>query len=148
MFTRLLIRELLTKHALQIRVIHLPLTLLCLLSLSCTNGRSETGQNKDSILPQDVLSKIESEYADKDHQEYITHALVQYADKWQLEGARVPRCILFLAEGDFASFKEYLNSAEVDWRDVIYWAENDGDFKNHKVKQVYDFNRTFEENGH
>ena len=87
------------------------------------------------------------EYSDKDHQEFIINSLIQLGIDRDLIGARIPRCVLFLSKGELDSFKRYLKNAETDWRDVIYWAEYEGDFENHNVKQVRDFNKTFEENG-
>ena len=131
------------------------LMVICLLLTSCGGNTTQNGDyknmptqtNETSELPEDVLSKVRSDYSDAVSQEFIIKALIQLGADLDLNGARIPRCILFLAEGDFEAFKRYLQSAKSDWRDVIYWAEYDGDFKNHNVKQVRDFNKTFSENG-
>lgn len=97
-------------------------------------------------LPKDVLSKIEIEYPTKRDQKLVKIKLDELVEKWELTSARVPRCVLFLANGDLDRFHEHLKYADRDWRDVIYWAECEGDFENHKVERVRDFEKTFKEN--
>lgn len=109
--------------------------------------KMESKRNTAYTLPKGAITKIHMEYSDKDHQELIINSLIQLGIDRDLTGARIPRCVLFLSKGELDSFKRYLKSAETDWRDIIYWAEYEGDFENHNVKQVRDFNKTFEENG-
>lgn len=104
------------------------------------NMTSKTDATYD--LPEDVISKIRNEYSNNDNQEFIINSLVQLGVDWEFKSARIPRCILFLSKGDFDAFKNNLKSAETDWRDIIYWAEYDTN-----ENQIYDFNKTFEENG-
>ncbi len=59
---------------------------------------------------------------------------------------RIIRCVVYLANNGIESFKSSLDSAKGDPRDVMYWAECEGDFKNHNVKRIRDFNKTFSEN--
>ena len=63
-----------------------------------------------------------------------------------LNSDRIIRCILFLANNGIESFTSSLDSAKEDPRDVMYWAECEGDFKNHKVERIRDFNKTFGQN--
>ncbi|TMA36056.1 MAG: hypothetical protein E6J87_01785 [Deltaproteobacteria bacterium] len=37
--------------------------------------------------------------------------------------ARVVRSIVFLAAGDFEQLERMARAAEIDWRDVVFWAE-------------------------
>lgn len=38
-------------------------------------------------------------------------------------GPRVSRCIVHLSQGNMQKLKETIKQAQIDWRDVIYWAE-------------------------
>lgn len=96
-------------------------------------------------LPKDIVEQMKirfnSDYnsADKILTEYLT--LNDY-----LNSDRIIRCVVYLANNGIESFKSSLDSAKEDPRDVMYWAECEGDFKNHNVKQIRDFNKTFSEN--
>lgn len=107
-------------------------------SLSRLNSKSQATYN----LPEDVKSRIINEYPNKGNQEFIINSLIKLGTDWEFDGARVPRCILFLSKGNFGLFKENLKRASEDWRDVILYAEYD-----ENDNQIYDFNKTFEENG-
>jgi hypothetical protein len=43
-----------------------------------------------------------------------------------IEGARVVRCVLHLAKSNLAELARYAAAAQLDHRDVIWWAEYDG----------------------
>lgn len=60
-----------------------------------------------------------------------------------LDSDRIIRCVIYLSKSDIADWKACWKAAIEDWRDVIYWAEYEGDFKNHQVQQIRDFNRPF-----
>jgi hypothetical protein len=48
----------------------------------------------------------------------------------RIEGSgreRVQMCVLMLARGSIEGIKHYVKCAEVDYRDVLYWADPDGD---------------------
>ena len=123
---------------------------LILLLTSCVTNLKK--QQKDIIqttettpntyeLPKDVLSKIRDDYSNSSDQEFIINSLIQLGEEWEFQSARVPRCILFLSNGNFDEFKTNLENANTDWRDVIYWAEYDDN-----GERIYDFTKTFEEN--
>lgn len=56
---------------------------------------------------------------------------------------RIIRCIVFLAKGDLTDLRNYIESANVDTRDVILWAEYEGIGKNKKPRCIRDFNKSF-----
>ncbi len=39
--------------------------------------------------------------------------------------ARVLRSILYLAAGDFEQLQRFARASEIDWREVVFWAEYD-----------------------
>ena len=86
-----------------------------------------------------IRFKSEYDFADK----ILTKYLIQNE---YLNSDRIIRCVIFLANNGIESFKSSLDSAKGDPRDVMYWAEYEGDFKNHKVKQIRNFNKTFKQN--
>lgn len=53
---------------------------------------------------------------------------------------RIVRCALHVAAGDAAVLDRALELAEIDWRDLIVWAEYDNDFDDRKR----DLNQPFE----
>jgi len=129
------------------------LTGLILMSCGENNAQSSDSSNEKTDLnkiesktiynlPEDVTTRIINEYSDKDNQEFIINSLIKLGIDWKFEGARVARCILFLSQGNFESFKENLKRASEDWRDVIMYAEYD-----ENNNQTYDFKKTFEQNG-
>ncbi len=142
----------------KIKMKNILIIVIILLVAACVGSTSQKnnttkGQQNESIEiksetnttykhPEDVTTKIRKEYSNPDHQEFIINSLVKLSVDWEFKSARIPRCILFLSKGDFEAFKENLKNAETDWRDVIYWAEY-----NSEDNQIYNFNKTFEENG-
>jgi|NorSeaMetagenome_1021524.scaffolds.fasta_scaffold147816_1 hypothetical protein len=106
-----------------------------------TDNSNKMGKNNYNI-PEDVIQKILSEYPNNKQQEFVTKSLIKLGVKWEFQSARIPRCILFLSKGNLELFKKNLKYAETDWRDIIYWAEYDSN-----DIQVFDFNKTFKQNG-
>jgi len=66
-----------------------------------------------------VRRTIEEQYAPSERDEVYAAVEPFIAD-----GARVPLCILHLAQGRIADVKHYADCARKDYRDVIFWAEN------------------------
>jgi len=82
-------------------------------------------------LPADVSKKLEADFG-PDDMATVRNLLAEYKGK---ESPRVIRCILHLAEGDTNKLLHFINAANSDYRDVIYWAEYDkGD------QRAHDFN--------
>lgn len=57
---------------------------------------------------------------------------------------RVIRCIIYLAKGDLTDLSKYIESAIVDTRDVMFWAEYTGITESKIPKRLRDFNKTFD----
>jgi len=81
-----------------------------------------------------MLLDIE-ERIDKDFHENALKAKRMLADfeaKWKLS-SRISRCIVFMAQGDIYKMKDAIYKAEIDWRDVIQYAES----------ELFEFNKPF-----
>ena len=61
-----------------------------------------------------------------------------------LKTDRVIRCIIYLANGNLTDLNKYIESATVDIRDVMLWAEYTGIAETKIPKRVRDFNKTFD----
>lgn len=85
-------------------------------------------------LPADVVSKIASDFPS----DPLATVLALLDDYEGPERLRVVRCIVHLAEGNTDKLLEFIGSARTDYRDVIYWAEYDGD-----DRRIRDFNQPF-----
>ena len=60
----------------------------------------------------------------KDFKEGLT--ALTYLNEFEVKNdfsARVTRCIVFRSKGDLESLKLNIKIAELDWRDIIYYAE-------------------------
>lgn len=62
-----------------------------------------------------------------------------------LKSDRVIRCIIYLAKGDLEDLNNYIMSAIVDTRDVMFWAEYSGINEGKKPMHLRDFSKTFDE---
>jgi len=73
--------------------------------------------------------------------------LTEYLTKYDyLNSDRIIRCVIFLANNEIESFKSFLESAKVDPRDVMWWAEYENQESLDNNKRVRDFSKNFQEN--
>lgn len=94
-------------------------------------------------LPRDIIIEMKSKFK-SDFNSVIT-ILMDYLSKYEyLNSNRIIRCVVFLAKNDIESFKYYLESAKIDPRDVIWWAEyhSEGLVTNRRTR---DFGKPFSE---
>ena len=70
-----------------------------------------------SEIPTDVRHRVASEYPGETFFE-----VVRLVESLGLE-PRVLRSIVCLAGGNFEELRRYARSAELDWREVVFWAE-------------------------
>lgn len=84
-------------------------------------------------LPADVAAKIASDFPNES-QASVLALLDEYEGP---ERVRVIRCAIHLAKGSTDRLFDLLGSAGTDYRDVIYWAEYNGD------QRILDFNHPF-----
>jgi len=97
-------------------------------------------------LPKDIINEMKVRF--NSNFDSANKILTEYLTNYDyLDSDRIIRCLIFLSKNRIESWKSNLNYAKADPRDVMYWAEYEGDFKNHKVDRVRDFEKTFSENG-
>ena len=68
-------------------------------------------------IPDDVRARLMREYPGETHFEAVR--LVESLSC----SARVLRSVVFLAAGDFEQLERFARASEIDWRDVVFWAE-------------------------
>jgi hypothetical protein len=70
-----------------------------------------------SEIPVDVRGRLLRDYPGETNFEAMRLA------ESLLVAPRVLRSIVFLAHGDFDELERLARRAEIDWRDVVFWAE-------------------------
>ena len=94
------------------------------------------------VFKEDIIQKIRSDFKDSSGKA-IELLQENISRKEYLKTDRVIRCILYLASGDLAKLKEYIEVAIYDTRDVMYWAEYINRDPGQKPRRIRDFNKTF-----
>jgi hypothetical protein len=84
---------------------------------------------------EDIVQRVHSDFAQSDRPS-VVDALEMYQGP---EPDRVRRCILHLASGTLEKVGHFVEAANADHRDVIYWAEHDT-----TDRRVRDFTQAFE----
>lgn len=92
----------------------------------------------------DIIARINTDFGENADKatKMLINAIIK-ADYTETD--RVIRCIIFLAKGNLADLHKYIETATLDPRDVMLWAEyeklnGDLNYKRHR-----DFNKAFEE---
>ena len=70
-------------------------------------------------IPEDVWARLLRDYPGETNFEAMR--LIEALDC----DARVLRSIVYLAAGDFEELARFARASEIDWRDVVFWAEYD-----------------------
>jgi hypothetical protein len=78
-----------------------------------------------SAIPEDVRARLLREYPGETNFEAI-----RLVESLAL-APRVLRSVVFLAHGDYEEFQRLARRAEIDWRDVVFWAE----YEDHDAEQ-------------
>ena len=84
----------------------------------------------------DIEKRINDNFSDIDLVKQILSELS--VPNEELE--RVIRCVLYLSENDYDSLKHFVSVANIDRRDVYYWAEYDK-----LSRRRWDFSKEFNE---
>ena len=93
---------------------------------------------------EDIVKRIKADFGDESDK--ALKALDDAVEKTDyLETDRVIRCIVFLANGTIEDLNKYIDSARIDARDVMLWAEYEYLGSDSNYKRLRDFNKTFEE---
>ena len=72
------------------------------------------------VIPEDVRARLLRDYPGETN--FEATRLVESLGL----APRVLRSIVFLAAGDFEQLERFARLAEMDWRDVVFWAEYEG----------------------
>ena len=91
-------------------------------------------------LPADIEAQIEQDFGQQFNQ--VRELLLSYLKMADKQADRVLRCIVFLAKGKVDALKEMIATAQVDYRDVIFWAEYE-DHSSKSPRQARNFNKPF-----
>ena len=78
-------------------------------------------------IPDDVRARLLRDYPGETHFEAMRLVEALSFD------ARVLRSIVYLAAGDFEQLERLARRAELDWRDVVFWAE----YEDHDAEQPH-----------
>jgi hypothetical protein len=70
-------------------------------------------------MEQRILEGVSREFKDSDR-DTVVELLESYAGP---EADRVRWDILELSKGDVGKVRDYINAAQTDYRDILYWAE-------------------------
>ncbi|MCB5973082.1 hypothetical protein LIT07_12075, partial [Flavobacterium psychrophilum] len=98
-------------------------------------------KSKIEKLPSDILTQIEFQFA-KNHKKVLQILETELTENDFLNSNRIIRCIIFLSENSVEKLNENINSAKIDWRNIILWAEYEND-QNNEPKLKRDFNKPF-----
>ena len=89
------------------------------------------------MLPQDIKNRIRRDF-NSDEINSVESLLSEYDGR---EAERVIRCLLYLSNGSYEKLKLDVESAKLDYRDIIYFAEYD-----QADRQINDFSKPFASN--
>jgi len=91
----------------------------------------------------DIIERINIDFGEKasDASQMLIEAI---AKNRHLKTNRVLRCIIYLAKGNLTDLLNYIESANIDTRDVIFWAEYTGIAETRTPKRIRDFDKTFD----
>ena len=78
----------------------------------------------------DILEKIKRDFDSPDEADLALSVLADFVDQNQdLSSDRILRCIVFVANGDIDKLEKAIDLASTDYRDLIVWAEYNGEEK-------------------
>ena len=79
------------------------------------------------MLARDILEKVNRDFEIPDEAALALSVLADFVEKnEELSGDRILRCIVFVARGDLDVLEKAIDLAKADYRDLIVWAEYDG----------------------
>ncbi len=92
---------------------------------------------------EDIIERINSDFGERADEatKLLSDAI---AENKKLNTDRVIRCIIYLAKGDMADLIKYIESAIIDTREVMFWAEYTGIAESKIPKRLRDFDKTFD----
>jgi hypothetical protein len=95
------------------------------------------------LFKEDIVKKIHSDFGERSSEaiEALHNAIERTGYP---ETDRIVRCIIFLSEGNIEELNHYIEVADRDERDIMFWAEYErlsGESLNYK--RVRDFSKAF-----
>ena len=76
----------------------------------------------------DIIEKIKRDFDSPDEADLALSVLADFVDQNQdLSTDRILRCIVFVANGDIDKLEKAIDLASTDYRDLIVWAEYNGE---------------------
>ena len=79
------------------------------------------------MVAKDIEEKINRDFELPDEAALVLSVLGDFADRHpDLSSDRILRCIVFVADGDMGVLEKAMDLARLDFRDLIMWAEYDG----------------------
>ena len=99
-------------------------------------------KNKIKKLSSDILTQIGIQF-EENYKTVLQILETELAENDFLNSDRIIRCIIFLSENSVEKLNENINSAKIDWRDIILWAEYENNERNEPILKR-DFNKPFE----
>lgn len=92
----------------------------------------------------DIIARIKKDFCENSDKaiEVLKKAIqeIEY-----LKTERVIRCIIYLSKGNLSELNTFIDTATLDTRDVMLWAEYEKIEGIDTYKRLRDFNKTFEE---
>lgn len=74
-----------------------------------------------NLMQQDIQNRILNDFGGKAH--FANRLLENFIAKEDNPTSRIIRALVKLSAGNIDKLKDFIQMAEVDWRDVIYMAE-------------------------
>ena len=99
-------------------------------------------KSKIKKLSSDILTQIGIQF-EENYKTVLQILETELAENDFLNSDRIIRCIIFLSENSVEKLNENINSAKIDWRDIILWAEYENNERNQPILKR-DFNKPFE----
>lgn len=99
------------------------------------------------MYPEDIRQKVKAEFKEKNKIKMVFQLLSDFGKDWHFdyENDRILRCILFQTDGNLDTLKANIETANVDWRDIILQAEYEHNEEIDELKRLYNFERPFAE---
>ncbi len=92
---------------------------------------------------EDITDRIHEDFGERATE--VTQILNDVTtENAHLKSDRIIRCLIFLAKGDIEDLANYIESATIDTRDIIFWAEYSGITESKTPTQIRDFTKTFD----
>ena len=99
-------------------------------------------KSKIEKLSSDILTQIEFQFGEN-YKTVLQIFETELTENDFLNSNRIIRCLIFLSKNSVEKLKENINSAKIDWRDIILWAEYENNERNEPILKR-DFNKSFE----